>query len=477
MKRNVFIGLSLVILSACGGGTNSTPPATAPVAGNSGSSISAVVSCASPVSSIAVSSFQIPAGTATTVRVSIVARDKDGKIISGPGSFVDINGRPLTFTLSAVDETSGGAGRTTLSRTTVTSPTDVVKLSYNGKAMYGSTIAVTASGPLPGGATSGVVTVQPAIIDLTDVGDVATDLTVGSDHKIWYTAHFADRVGSATPGGSYNEYTLPKFPDMIEGITLDPWEIVTGPDGNVWFNFEGFSVTSSSDSGIGRITPGGSISIFRDTGGSMSFPIGLTVGPDGNLWFSQANGFALGSISMSGVITNHPLPAGGGFGAPSRLTTGPDGAIWVAASQFVDRYVIGGTVTAYDVPSTHGPNPYTIDSITPGPDGNIWFTEETLNGGARISKIGRVTMAGAITEFTVPSAYSAFDARPGPDGNVWFIDALDLSVLGTISPTGDLHFYHVVNGERGIDDLIPSNDGNFWITAGYRPAAIGKLVY
>jgi len=56
--------------------------------------------------------------------------------------------------------------------------------------------------------------------------------------------------------------------------------------------------------------------------------------------------------------------------------------------------------------------------ITVGPDGNLWFTETNFN------KIGRITPAGGITEFTIPTASSfPFGITAGPDGNLWFTEA------------------------------------------------------
>ena len=55
--------------------------------------------------------------------------------------------------------------------------------------------------------------------------------------------------------------------------------------------------------------------------------------------------------------------------------------------------------------------------ITAGPDGNLWFTEYSGN------KIGRITTAGAITEFTIPTAASSpVGITAGPDGNLWFTE-------------------------------------------------------
>src|SRR6266516_4026608 len=55
--------------------------------------------------------------------------------------------------------------------------------------------------------------------------------------------------------------------------------------------------------------------------------------------------------------------------------------------------------------------------ITAGPDGNLWFTEIASNN------IGRISTAGVITEFAVPTANSAPALiMAGPDGNLWFTE-------------------------------------------------------
>ncbi len=77
----------------------------------------------------------------------------------------------------------------------------------------------------------------------------------------------------------------------------------------------------------------------------------------------------------------------------------------------IGRITTAGTITEFPVP--------TPDSrprgITAGPDGNVWFTELTGN------RIGRITPAGVITEFPISIA----DSQPlritaGADGNLWF---------------------------------------------------------
>src|SRR5258706_4225506 len=62
----------------------------------------------------------------------------------------------------------------------------------------------------------------------------------------------------------------------------------------------------------------------------------------------------------------------------------------------VAEHALAVTFTEFPVPTVDG-GPW---SITTGPDGALWFTESFAN------KIGRITTAGVITEFPIPTANS-----------------------------------------------------------------------
>ena len=80
--------------------------------------------------------------------------------------------------------------------------------------------------------------------------------------------------------------------------------------------------------------------------------------------------------------------------------------------------VRGQTFTEFAIP-TAGSG---ADSIAAGPDGSLWFTEQVAN------KIGRITTAGAITEFPIPTPFSGLygGLAAGPDGNLWFTEVFCL---------------------------------------------------
>ncbi len=79
-----------------------------------------------------------------------------------------------------------------------------------------------------------------------------------------------------------------------------PYQITTGPDGNLWF-------TNIAGNSIGRITPSGALTTFTNNS-TIYFAAGITTGPDGALWFTnEGPGFdsgSIGRITTSGVASN-----------------------------------------------------------------------------------------------------------------------------------------------------------------------------
>jgi virginiamycin B lyase len=275
--------------------------------------------------------------------------------------------------------------------------------------------------------------------------------------------------------------------------------IVLGPDGNFW-------ITESAANKIGRMTPDGVITEFQvpttvppnpqqnPTGSSR--PIAIAVGPDGNIWFTELLGNKVAKITTAGVITEFTLPAPNS--QPGGITTGPDGNIWFTerTPNTVARITPSGTITEFPIPSTV---PVTSDNPTGssdprfirlGSDGALWFTELLAN------KIGRITTAGTITEFQVPttvppapvpvpvgvppmpSSNVIGSSEPrglilGPDGNMWFTEFLG-SKIGRITPAGVITEFPTPTPGIHPFGINVGQDGNLWFaenTAG----AIGVI--
>ena len=95
-----------------------------------------------------------------------------------------------------------------------------------------------------------------------------------------------------------------------------------------------------------------------------------------------------------------------------------------------------------------------------GPDGNLWFTERT---GARI---GRITPAGAVTEFSTGITPSSFRTgiAAGPDGNLWFTEEFG-DRIGRITPAGDVtEFSTGITAGSRPNGIVAGPDGNLWFT-------------
>src|SRR5207244_7837169 len=96
--------------------------------------------------------------------------------------------------------------------------------------------------------------------------------------------------------------------------------------------------------------------------------------------------------------------------------------------------------------------------ITEGVDGNVWFAEQNGNN------IGRITPAGAITEFPVPTANSKpVFITPGSDGNLWFTE-LSGNNIGRIKPSGVIKEFQVPTSNSGPAGISSGPDGNLWFT-------------
>jgi hypothetical protein len=137
----------------------------------------------------------------------------------------------------------------------------------------------------------------------------------------------------------------------------------------VWF-------TLGVPAAIGRITPGGAVTVFP-TPTAASLPFGLAAGPDGQIWFAERNGDKIGSI-------------------PTTATSGAD----------ITEYPIGHENTG-------------LLYVTAGADNRMWFTEFNRN------------MLGAITTNAAPPA-----SGPGSGSGPTLTTSLaPVSPIGASAPT------------------------------------------
>jgi virginiamycin B lyase len=105
-------------------------------------------------------------------------------------------------------------------------------------------------------------------------------------------------------------------------------------------------------------------------------------------------------IAQGVAFTEFPVP-GSAAGSAGQITPGADSTLWCtkATAEKNGRITTAGAVTEFPMPSSD------LTGITTGPDGALWFTKEAAN------KIGRITITTAAVNahFHLPQALSQRD--------------------------------------------------------------------
>jgi streptogramin lyase len=160
------------------------------------------------------------------------------------------------------------------------------------------------------------------------------------------------------------------------------------------------------------------------------------------------------------VLQNNFVPYNGSVSA---LATGPDGAAWFTLSVDGGRsgYTIGritpaGALTQYPVPMG-------IPTAIAAGYGDLWFPIDYATETA--SAIGRMTTSGVLTTYDLPEwwgQYSAGIARVGT--NMWFVGP---NGLGYTSSSGEMVTRQVsdIPGIVGplVGAIAAGSDGNTWV--------------
>jgi len=267
-----------------------------------------------------------------------------------------------------------------------------------------------------------------------------TIVTEGPDGNLWFTESSANRIGRLSPRGDLTEFPIPTAGSYPVGITI-------GPGGqDLWF-------TEQTASKIGSITTSGLITEFALP--HLAGPTDIVTGPDGKLWFTEQFGGRVGKMSPSGrLLAEFPTAS---FNI-SDITVGPDGNLWVTEGDpIIARLTTSGALTEFPLPS----DPdilHTATGITAGPDGNLWFTETFAD------EIGRITPAGVVTTFPVPTTGSgAAEITVGPDRNLWFTENFT-NRIGRITPAGAVTEVHIPTPLSGPWGITAGPGHKLWFT-------------
>jgi virginiamycin B lyase len=161
-------------------------------------------------------------------------------------------------------------------------------------------------------------------------------------------------------------------------------------------------------------------------------------------------------------ITN-PCPAGPGGGTcqPAGIAAGPDGALWFTEENGdrIGRITTAGAISEFSV--TSGAHP---TKITAGPDGRMWFTESGRN------QIGAITTSGSVIEYPSTTAAPPDGITAGPDSALWFTEFNSNtntgSRIGRMTTGGTItnEFNSNLPSGNGPGDITAGPDGRMWFT-------------
>jgi streptogramin lyase len=183
--------------------------------------------------------------------------------------------------------------------------------------------------------------------------------------------------------------------------------------------------------------------------------------------------------ALSGKIIEFPIPTANS--GPFGITAGPDGNLWFTEAGFtftgvtgsgnkIGRITTAGSITEFSIPTA---NSFPV-GITAGPDGNLWFIEA-------IGKIGRITTAGVVTgEFPIPTFEGSFPfgtITPGPDGNLWFVESNGAdhnNNIEVITTAGGFGEFPVPTANSVPFVITAGPDGALWFTEN-RANKIGRI--
>ncbi len=161
---------------------------------------------------------------------------------------------------------------------------------------------------------------------------------------------------------------------------------------------------------------------------------------------------------LTATFHEFPIPTANAF--PFGIAAGPDGNLWFAenGSNAIGRITPAGAISEFPV-GTGGP-----EQIASGPDGDLWFTQELGTG-----QIGRITPGGTTTFFSVPTQFPGLDGITlGPDGNLWFTEHLgSANQIGRITPGGVVNEFPIPTPNSVPFGIAAGPDGALWFTESF----------
>jgi virginiamycin B lyase len=303
---------------------------------------------------------------------------------------------------------------------------------------------------------------------------------------VWFTEFNTNKIARITSNGAITEYAGPSdIPPSLPGMPVGPFDLVSGPDGYLYFLELRVGRIFQFSRAAGTVTREYSLNVPN------ALLYNLVAGPGQSLSFTvtDATNFInyIGRVDpASGVIS---LYAVHNNWSASPLAAGPDGNLWFATGPdtgptYISKITPQGIETDFQLPPPpRGAGPWQIDSLTAGPGGYLWATacvERHFRGNVfnqgfilQIDTAGHLVhqfdLGGELANSTTPGQIIA-----GPDGNLWFTDShtqLDpeeplygqvTNRIGVMTPSGV--FLELVPPTELPSALTGGPDGNIWFT-------------
>ncbi|MGA7571361.1 MAG: hypothetical protein WCA80_11220 [Candidatus Aquilonibacter sp.] len=460
----------------------------------------------------------LPVGNSGSTAVIVQAKDASGNLIIGPGLFSS----PINLAIS------GDTYATlSLSSTSVTSPGQVVTLSYNGGTNVGSTITPSGSGLA--GATAATFNATGAVMNLYQYYDTTNDVSLetydvaalgnGSAAVVsevydgaadsnfeGITIASPTAVQSIFVGGTSDFYNPASSPQTIPGVTyipnmsseinhevFDAYDDIGGANGFVYYSGNTDSPEDAPSCADNTLYTGTIGKMNAATGATTEYvlkgyPGPIKVDSSGNAWFIEESGdcgesqlisgtWAIGELTSSGTVKETSFSAAGlsGIGYPGDMAINAAGTeMFIADSDNSTATKIAtATLTS---PTTIGlANSGDPQTIAVASDGTAaWYGDDQIEdhyyygyvpGSKTFSTLNRAEVA-----FPIEDYYSYTMAYA--DGSFWVAgpndEASGIGRLSGLSSSAPVAGYYPPPSAGEDEDVemygVAAGGGYVWVT-------------
>jgi hypothetical protein len=301
---------------------------------------------------------------------------------------------------------------------------------------------ITPPTPAAGGLSSLPAPSSVHIAEIAVPDAPAGSIAIGADASAYFDAakHFVRYTGV------FKEFPYPlNGADSIAaagGVN----SLAIGPGGTVWALIAPVTEGAPPVTALAVLSP--------DTGNiaetlpplislSGNFFASVTPANNGTMWVVRFSFDPRTGTNTSVEIFNASVTEVGEFLPPANLvdaeTLGADGMMYVATSSPVTpSQIFQVNPSSMNLLKTVTlPGGSNVKQLASGPDRAVWFTDSGLN------KIGRITSAGAVTYFSVPTSNSGLEGiAAGIDNAMWFTE-MKGNRIGRISTDGSVTEYAV----------------------------------